>query len=659
MLGTWQGQTIPRVSLDHPASRDVLTPEQIRRIGARDLNDLVQTFPAMSTRPYNGGEAAAPSFSTRGLPDDGLTEYVDVLIDGTPAAALPYGWTAFSFLPLSPERVYAVDLIRGGHTVRYSPNTVGGVLNFLTEPVPTQGAVLRFQQWIGSNDFRASTMSYGASDGDGGGFRATFTDRSGDGIRRGAPFDQKDLHLRFDQRLDERTRVSTSVSWFENDHDAPGGLTRAAFDADRWANGRPANRFRGSRGAIDSVVHRDFGEESWGELSLALSGTTRHLRAQRPHFGAPATLSDWKDESYWATVAARAERRFGWAGARHQLHGGLKLHREWLPSYRITSEAWPGGGARTVSQDWGFRSTVVAAHIDDTIRFNDSVQAVIGVRAEAVPQTGGFDSVSGMHYDDDFSALLPAASLSWKTSESTAVFANYNESFRAPQVWGYAYTTSPSEELKFERGRALEFGGRVQNFHGLHASAALWRAEFDDFGVFYSGFYENLGAIKATGVDFVVEWEPGVWNDALEGWGVWGSWTLQDSELQEGPNAGNETPYAWENKASWRLWWQPLRQTEWSLGGVYVGPSFSDDANTKTESADGTLGENDGWTIWDTRIAHEVFVTEAAGVTLACGATNLFDTEWEVHSRGGFFGGGLVAGAPRQVYVMVEFQLDW
>ncbi len=52
-------------------------------------------------------------------------------------------------------------------------------------------------------------------------------------------------------------------------------------------------------------------------------------------------------------------------------------------------------------------------------------------------------------------------------------------------------------------------------------------------------------------------------------------------------------------------------------------------------------------------------MTEAAGVTLACGATNLFDTEWEVHSRGGFFGGGLVAGAPRQVYVMVEFQLDW
>ena len=39
------------------------------------------------------------------------------------------------------------------------------------------------------------------------------------------------------------------------------------------------------------------------------------------------------------------------------------------------------------------------------------------------------------------------------------------------------------------------------------------------------------------------------------------------------------------------------------------------------------------------------------------GATNVFDAEWFVHSRGGFFGGGKVAGAPQQVYA--GFQLGF
>lgn len=100
---------VPVVPIDSVGSRDVFGPEEVRETGARDINDLVHNLPAISTRPYNGGEASAPSFSMRGLPDDGLTEYVHVLIDGVPASPMPYGWTAFSFFPVTPERVYAVD----------------------------------------------------------------------------------------------------------------------------------------------------------------------------------------------------------------------------------------------------------------------------------------------------------------------------------------------------------------------------------------------------------------------------------------------------------------------------------------------------------------------------------------------------------------------
>ena len=127
--GRWNERESRKFRLDATGSRDVLGPDEVRRTGARDLNDLIQYLPAVSTRPYNGGESSAPSFSIRGLPDDGLTEYILIQIDGVPANPMPYGWTAFSFFPLLTEQVHAIDLIRGGYSVRHSPNTVGGVLN--------------------------------------------------------------------------------------------------------------------------------------------------------------------------------------------------------------------------------------------------------------------------------------------------------------------------------------------------------------------------------------------------------------------------------------------------------------------------------------------------------------------------------------------------
>ena len=65
VIGRLIDDGVPVVPLDAIGSRDVFGPEQVRETGARDLNDLVQNLPAISTRPYNGWEAAAPSFSMR------------------------------------------------------------------------------------------------------------------------------------------------------------------------------------------------------------------------------------------------------------------------------------------------------------------------------------------------------------------------------------------------------------------------------------------------------------------------------------------------------------------------------------------------------------------------------------------------------------------
>ena len=167
-------------------------PEFLRRTGARDLNDLVQNLPGLSTRPYNGGEAAAPSFSSRGLPDDGpdrVRACAHRRRAGQPAS--PTAGTAFPpSCALTTERVWAVETIRGGHTVRHSPDTVGGVVNFITRPLPEE-PLFESRLTTGSDGFQAGSVTVGGAVPGGRGLASWFQ-RSGDGYREDGGFRQRD-----------------------------------------------------------------------------------------------------------------------------------------------------------------------------------------------------------------------------------------------------------------------------------------------------------------------------------------------------------------------------------------------------------------------------------------------------------------------------------
>lgn len=646
VTGAPLGEGVPEVPLNSVGSRTVFAPEQVRETGAREINDLMIHVPALSTRPYNGGEAAAPSFSMRGLPDDGLTEYIHLLIDGVPASPLPYGWTAPSFFPATPDRIHAIDYIRGAHTIRYSPNTVGGVLNFITTPIPIEpSATLRGT--FGDYGYH-SIFAHSGGTWDRVGLGAGYNYRSGDGYRDNGGFTQHDSNVKGRYQLDNQSWLAVSVSYMDNEHQAPGGLTQAQFDADRFGNSRPRNRFEGDRLVTDAVYHRDFDAGGWIEGFAYFSETERNLFAQRPQFGAPTDFLHWNDTSYFIGTGTRIEKPVMLGNTEHTLYGGFRYQREWLPHYRIWSEPF-AGGPQTLTQDQDFTLDTLSLHLDDTFQPIERLTVNVGVRLEWIPNVEGSDRVAGWNFDDEFFTALPGVGLSYEITEHWAVFGNYFHGFRAPQVWGFGSAAAAGHGLTFEDSRAAEVGTRLRGPAGFEGAVTFWRNEYDDFGVFYDGSYNNLGEILAKGVDFELEWNAGqVW-ESMQGFSVFGAFTLQDSELQSGPFSGNDVPYAWHQKASWRF-----RYARWgwtaTLGGTYVGDSFSDEANTAAGNANGNLGRNPSRVIWDARLAKLIALCKNADLELAVGANNLFDKDWYVHSRGGFFGPGLAAGPPRQVY---------
>lgn len=71
------------------------------------------------------------NFGIRGL-NPRLASRSTVLMDGIPVPFAPYGQPQLSLAPVSLGNMDAIDVVRGGGAVRYGPQSVGGVVNFVT-----------------------------------------------------------------------------------------------------------------------------------------------------------------------------------------------------------------------------------------------------------------------------------------------------------------------------------------------------------------------------------------------------------------------------------------------------------------------------------------------------------------------------------------------
>lgn len=84
-----------------------------------------------------GSHDMALNFGIRGL-NPRLASRSTVLMDGIPVPFAPYGQPQLSFAPISMGNMDAVDVVRGGGAVRYGPQNVGGIVNFVTRAIRTR-----------------------------------------------------------------------------------------------------------------------------------------------------------------------------------------------------------------------------------------------------------------------------------------------------------------------------------------------------------------------------------------------------------------------------------------------------------------------------------------------------------------------------------------
>jgi Fe(3+) dicitrate transport protein len=234
VVGDWLGEAQQINVFEHPRARDVVRREEIERSGASTAREVLNRIPGVNA-PENNGTGShdmALNFGIRGL-NPRLASRSTVLMDGIPVPFAPYGQPQLSFAPVSMGNMDAVDVVRGGGAVRYGPQNVGGIVNFVTRTIPdaptVKGGFQTETSPSSSHDGFKTTgnlLAGGTADNGLGGAILYSSVRGGD-WREHSDTQIDDLILKGKYQIDDANRLNAMAQYYEGEADMPGDLNVA------------------------------------------------------------------------------------------------------------------------------------------------------------------------------------------------------------------------------------------------------------------------------------------------------------------------------------------------------------------------------------------------------------------------------------------------
>jgi outer membrane receptor for ferrienterochelin and colicins len=116
-----------RVS-DVPATMVIITAEDIRRSGAKDIPGVLRHVGGVDTLEWGNDNV---DVSVRGY-DQALSPRLLVLVDGRQVYVDNFGYTPWSVLPVELGAIRQIEIVKGPTSALFGFNGVGGVVNIIT-----------------------------------------------------------------------------------------------------------------------------------------------------------------------------------------------------------------------------------------------------------------------------------------------------------------------------------------------------------------------------------------------------------------------------------------------------------------------------------------------------------------------------------------------
>jgi Fe(3+) dicitrate transport protein len=634
---------LSEVPLDNPGARTLIGPREVRRAGVMNVQELLRRSPGVVIQEETGSDSL-PNIAMRGVTNgaEGVWRSINLgmYADGIPLAPAPYGGPGNSLFPFSLERVYAVDLQRGGGAVRYGPNNVSGVVNFLTQPIPDRPT------WIGRvrYDTFENESYYSAVGGTTGPFgvllEAVF--KQGETFRDGGDYTQQNYALKTSYRFSDRVKLLGQVEHFDDDSKLSDGLTLDQYNADPTATLSPQNRHSGQQDRVNLKLEWDVTDDTLFELiTYGYDGERSFYLGSPVFYGATNNLAYIQTTPRpMRTVAVQPQLTHSYrvGGADAELHVGLRYLQEDI--VRTVSRYLTNGTVQLRRTEEQYDYYTASAWLENRFEF-DGWTITPGVRFEWV-EIDAKNRINGLGVTRDFTEVLPGLGISKLLTGQWSLYGGVQSTFAAPQAPQISITTNP-QDVSAQYAWVYEAGSRTRCFDGLlGADVVLYHIDYrdrliqdpDQFDVFVNG-----GNSRHRGVELRLDSDLGA--AGLPGVSLWSSTAWNDSKFTDGDFDGNRFAGAAKWTAAWGARYRHERSGLWiGFDGAYVGPAFTDASNTRNIPADGTRGLRPSYRLWNAGAGWDQKVDEHTDVSLSIGGRNVLDEGYfEPRTARGIFPG--------------------
>ena len=612
----------------YAGSRSVIDSSDLNKASTRGLDDALQRVPGIKIFDETG-TGALPQISVRGLYES-RSGRIQALSDGIPLALAPYGQTGLSLFPMTMATVDRVDIVRGGAAVQYGPNNVGGVINFISKPIPREWQTTLQEKTTFNAGGRQLWDTYLGTGGyltDSFGLQLDVNTLSGEYGREHSDTDVQNYRLRGQWNIDDDRDLSFGIQHYKADMDLAGALSVKDYKDDPRQSTRPLDRFEGdtdrvwgtytqrlgAMGPFDSVEFSwtNFAHNSYRNFVVGLPFTPD---------GTAVTKQDGpRDFKVWGTEPRLSATIDGDNVGQTWLLGARYVSED--IDYKVNRESL-ATGVTSPFRDWKFDDDARAFYISNAISLLDHKLTITpGVRYENARMNYS-DGITGFERENKSEEWLPGLTVGYQANDAWYVYANAQKSLRPPQVTQIVKEGAVGAELAWN----YETGVRYTPWDGMRVDFNLYRIDFDDQIVYNATTdrFDNLGSTRHQGFETDIFWTP----QAIRDLDLHAGYAYLDAKQRNGTYKDNEVPYSSRNQFMVDARYRFAEHWTYNLDGLYISKAYTDAANTREENASASVGELPAYWVWNTAIEREFPLADKSVLTASAGVSNLFNREY-------------------------------
>lgn len=661
-----------------PGAAQVIEAGDLSRQNPFTVNEALRQVPGLFPRDEEG-LGLRPNIGIRGL-NPTRSSKVLLLEDGLPLSFAPYGDNASYYHP-PLSRFDRIEVLKGAGQIKFGPQTVGGVINYITPDAPDE-PMARFSLMGGNRGSLEFDSAIGAP-ALGGKLLAHVNYRQSDGVRANHDLRLLDIYLKGQWDIGGNQSISVRLSRFAEDSQVSySGLTQAEYDANPRGNPFPNDAFNTQRYGV-SLLHgwrisdtatlktsfyiSHFSRDWWRQSS---NSSQRPSDKSDPACGGMTNLSttcgnEGRLRDY-TVFGSESRLQLRYDGI--ELNAGMRIHREVQDRLQWNSDTptsrTPGVGINAGVKEDNRRSLwATSGFIEARIDIGDLVVQP-GVRLEHInySRTNRLLNISGKSSD---TVVIPGLGFTYAINPTVSLYGGVHRGFSPVRVEDIIDNINGGvRDIAAEKSWNYELGLRGGITPGWQGDITGFQMDFANQTIASSiaggtgGTPTSAGKTKHRGFELSSQFSSkaakltqrdDVFLRAALTWVESAQFVGPRFSAISGFNsvsvAGNRLPYTPEWLASVMLGYTWADQLSFNAEVQHTGKQFGDDLNLSTlaASADGQLGVLPAFTIFNLNARYAL---PGSHWSLQASVKNIANTLYIAdRSR------GLLPGSPRQFTV--------